>query len=398
MQEPYPHLMMPCATHDEVARQNVLTTLRIHLEEEIYPGDAVVYERKVKPEYRRRVGREPANRHEVRRAMVGESHYQTWSALTRNWKEMLWDAVGEIVERQLPELIEKSRRVPSAGGTLRLDEGLPLPRYYTAVDIHFMPGNYHTDLTADDVYAGALYERAGYYVVAGPGTMSLPGCLGTRHSIRETPKNFVMELAARGAIRFIKQRFPDLSPRRILDLGCAVGTSTLPYLDAFPGAEVFGVDLAAPQLRYGHARAEGLGKVVHFSQQNAERTDFDDGQFDLVVSHALAHETSASAIGNIMRECHRLLAPGGVTVHSERRFFKNLPPREAYLDDWDTYNDNEPFKGTWRDTDTNALLIEAGFEPSKVFDASVARGADGSTTFLPGCHPDGFGAIFGAIR
>ena len=78
-------------------------------------------------------------------------------------------------------------------------------------------------------------------------------------------------------------------------------------MEAYPEAEVYGIDVAAPMLRYAHARAEALGRRVHFSQQNAESTNFRDESFDLIVSHILLHETSAKAVRNIMRECHRLL-------------------------------------------------------------------------------------------
>src|SRR5205807_7337786 len=86
--------------------------------------------------------------------------------------------------------------------------------------------------------------------------------------------------------------------------------STLPYVDAYPEAEVHAIDVAAPMLRYAHARAEALGRRVHFSQQNAESTNFRDESFDLIVSHILLHETSAKAVRNIVRECHRLLRKG----------------------------------------------------------------------------------------
>nr|WP_287287651.1 class I SAM-dependent methyltransferase [Okeania sp. SIO2B9] len=59
-------------------------------------------------------------------------------------------------------------------------------------------------------------------------------------------------------------------------MGCTVGANTLPYVDAYPNAEVYGIDLAPAILRYSHARAESLGKRVHFSQQNAEKTNFPD--------------------------------------------------------------------------------------------------------------------------
>ena len=102
-----------------------------------------------------------------------------------------------------------------------------------------------------------------------------------------------------------------------LDIGCGVGHQTLPFVDAYPEAEVYGCDLGAPMLRYGHARAETLGKRVHFSQQNAEATDFDDESFDLVTSTIVLHETSARALSAIFRECRRLLRPGGMMAHSE---------------------------------------------------------------------------------
>ncbi len=78
-----------------------------------------------------------------------------------------------------------------------------------------------------------------------------------------------------------------------------------------------GIDVGAPVLRYAHARAESLGVPVHFSQQNAEHTDFETGSFDLVLSHIVLHETSKSALVASLRECHRLLRPGGLMLHLE---------------------------------------------------------------------------------
>ena len=73
--------------------------------------------------------------------------------------------------------------------------------------------------------------------------------------------------------------------------------------------------MSAPCLRNGHARAVAMGKAVRFSQQNAEELQFPDNSFDLVVSHALLHETSHKAIRRIFRETHRVLRPGGVMAH-----------------------------------------------------------------------------------
>ena len=171
------------------------------------------------------------------------------------------------------------------------------------------------------------------------------------------------------AIKWIRRSFPALHPRRILDLGCTVGHSTLPYVDAFPDAVVHGIDVAAPMLRYAHARAESLGKAVHFSQQNAEATCFPDEHFELIVSHILVHETSHAAIRRIMRECYRLLVPGGVVVHVETPPYRALPPYDAFMLDWDTRNNNEPYWSASHEIDPGEISAATGFDRSRSFEA-----------------------------
>jgi len=66
---------------------------------------------------------------------------------------------------------------------------------------------------------------------------------------------------------FLREREPAFAPRRILDLGCGVGNSTLPWAEGFPGAEVHAVDVAAPLLcagitTYSPLRRWGAGPGV----------------------------------------------------------------------------------------------------------------------------------------
>ena len=128
---------------------------------------------------------------------------------------------------------------------------------------------------------------------------------------------------------------------RILDMGCAVGNSTLPWHRAHPEAELHAIDVAAPCLRYAHARARLYDVPVHFSQQNAERTNYDDASFDLVVSHIMLHETSKPALENILAETFRLLAPGGVMLHLD--IPRGETPFDQFMMQWETYNNNETF-------------------------------------------------------
>ena len=156
-------------------------------------------------------------------------------------------------------------------------------------------------------------------------------------------------------------------PRKILDLGCSVGHSTVPYAEHFKKSEVHAIDISAPFLRYGHARARSMKKTIHFSQQNAEKTNFSSNSFDLIVSHILLHETSQVALRNIFSECNRLLKPGGMMVHAETPEFHNMDIYNQFILDWDTYNNNEPFWGPLKELDLKKISVQSGFKSSNFF-------------------------------
>ena len=347
--EQFAHAVLPDTTPDEFSRQEFVKSFKKHLATKVSPNNKVVYETQVKPAFEKEHGRPPKDRHEIRRAMNGDNHYQTWSSLLRTSQEMMWKSCQVPVQRQLDKLIETAKTTNGAGGTLTLNTDLEIPRYHTAVDIHCQPGGYHTEVAADDVAAGAVYDRAVYIYAMGQ--------LG--------PMNDDMGASM---VAYIKHAFPDFAPKRILDLGCAAGHSTVPYKQAYPDAEVFAVDVAAPMLRYAHARAESLGVPIHFSQQNAEDLNFEDGTFDLIVSHILVHETSTSAFRNIMKECHRLLSDDGIVVHSETPPYKDMDDYEAFILDWDAYNNNEPFWGKSHEIEPREVAEAFGFDPDKTFE------------------------------
>lgn len=353
----YHHDVLPRTTSDEDSRQEFVKSFKFHLASTVAPGNRLSYEARATKTFRQKHGRDPADHRDIRTAMASEPYFKFWSALQRNSQEMMWKSAQLPVERSFNELARAGAQVGSAGGTLALDPALEIPRYHRHVDIHCMPGGYHTDFAENDLSNGAVYDRAVYIYAMGR--------MGPLNSdIGDT------------TIAYVKDKFPDLQPKRILDMGCTVGHSTLPYVDAFPGAEVHGIDIGAPVLRYAHARAESLGYPVHFSQQNAEKTNFPDGYFDLIVSHILVHETSHVAIRNIMREANRLLTPGGVVVHAETPPYRDLEPFDAFMLDWDTRNNNEPYWGASHEIAPAAIAAETGFAPEQAFEGMQASAFD----------------------
>lgn len=344
------HVMQPGTNHDEQARQDFVGALRGHLSGRIMPGAYKVYEARVEPAFKARHGRAPDNHDEVRKAMVQDSFYQFWSAMQRRSQELLWESVIDPTERQLPMLIERSRALGKQAkarrrGTLTLDPSLQIPRYHAAADIHLQPGGYHTDFASDDVAAGVVYDK-GINLYMG-------GALG--------PENNLM---GDTLLAYLREKHPERTPKRILDIGCAIGNSTLVWARAFPKSRVHGIDVAAPVLRYAHARAEALGVTAHFSQQNAESTTFPDGSFDLVVSHIVLHETSKSALTRILGECRRLLAPGGLMLHLEIPRGRTII--EKFMHNWESYNNNETFARYMTGIDLKAEAMKGGFPADAV--------------------------------
>ncbi|MDZ8028091.1 MAG: class I SAM-dependent methyltransferase [Nostoc sp. DedQUE01] len=357
MDQQLQHAMLPKTTQDELARQEFVQSLKLHIFRNLSPGNKVIYEKLAKPKFEQEHQRPPQNRYEIRQAMEQQPYYHLTSALKRISQEMLWDAVNASVDRQLPELIERAKDKGAELGSLTLDPNFSIPTYQKAVDIHCMPGGYHSEFTADDITAGAVYDR-GTYVYG-------VGWLG--------PLNDDMGLSI--VQNYLLPEYPDFRPRKILDMGCSVGHSTLPYVDGYPDAEVHAIDVGAPMLRYAHARAESLGKRVHFSQQNAERTNFPDESFDLVVSHILLHEIPPPAVRKVMQESYRLLAPGGMMIHVEAPLYRHMDAYTQFVFDWETANNNEPFWSAVRDLDLVALATEAGFAADKTFEKFVPNGA-----------------------
>lgn len=343
-----PHSMLPDIIHDENARQDFVMSFRSHLAQNVNPGTTVAYEKRVEPAFESAHGRKPLDHDEVRKVMVEDPYYQMWSALQRNSQVMMWDSVIDSVERTLPEMMQKSRGT-NGPATLRLaDESFEVPRYHTSYDIHLQPGGYHTDSTTDDIAAGLIYDT-GVPIYA-------MGMMG--------PEN---DATGETLVNFYKTQYADRTPKRALDLGCAIGNSTIPWAKAYPDAEVHGIDVAAPCLRYGQARANAIGHAIHLSQQNAETTDFPDNHFDVIGSALLFHETARQAVTNIMTELHRILKPGGVMIHMDA-FKRDVPnePIQEFLATWEVFNNNEYFLKQLRCIDILDELVDCGFERSKV--------------------------------
>jgi ubiquinone/menaquinone biosynthesis C-methylase UbiE len=221
----------------------------------------------------------------------------------------------EHADEYLAEMEASDRSGP---GMLEFAPQLAVPDY-ARHEIHIQPGGY-----VGDPFAGHMYHY---------GTNSFYTGTSIGHNDQD-------EAHANAASRLPLP--PDGKVRRILDMGCGIGQLAVALKERFPEAEVWGIDVAAPMIRYGHMRANRLGVAVNFSQRLAEQTDFPDDHFDLVTSFLLHHEVPAATNLKIIDEARRITRPGGVFYPLD--FGSGgamMPPRQMYGRWWDHRWNNE---------------------------------------------------------
>jgi ubiquinone/menaquinone biosynthesis C-methylase UbiE len=364
------HGVLPEASHDEVARFNVIANLNAFLAQRVAPTVGTAFERRARPAWRLRHGRDPADRHDVHDAIARDPAYRAWSALRRNTMEMRQQAGRSLVLRQSRELKDRVDALNAGSDRLRLDPSLPIPRYVASVDVHLMPGGYTGGADDAEVMNPANYDAGFFATVGGSGGPWNDG-------------------AGRALVAWLRANHPQFRPLRIVDLGCGLGHNTLPLRGAFPDAEIIAIDVAAPMLRYGHARARSMGiEDVNFWQQDATRTSLEAGSCDFVFTSMVLHETSREALPRLFAEARRLLRPGGLTIHLEQPPFHGLEPFEQFMRDWDGRYNNEPFWSALHETSLPALLREAGFAAHAVFESRCVAPACGAADARPAANED----------
>lgn len=231
---------------------------------------------------------------------------------------------------------------------LQLDPDFQQPKYYTSVDIHQHPGG----VWSDEI-AGYVYER---------GAQSTAPMLEKSQSLFHRMTDQALTRAGRDV-------------KKVVDLGCGWGGSTQPYYEDHPDIHVTGVELSAPCLRVAATRAtESQAQNVTFKQADAAATGLKAGESDIVTSTMLLHEMPPSHIRALFKESHRLLAPGGLSIHLD--FQMRDDPFKQWIHNGHSARNNEPFMVPLNAMDLMQAHKDAGFDnveiiPFEEFDGSL---------------------------
>ncbi len=341
------HDLMPRTDHDGTSRRIAVLAMKRAVGRVLQPALMNAYEKVVKPEAEAELGRPVAKSADFREALKRLELYKLWSSLNRASQHRMWAMLAEQIDADY-DRIATAASTQIGVAKVEASNSFSPPDYIRKADIHCQPGGYLLDRFDGDLGAGLLYEMGGNIYALGQN-------IGANDS------------KAQRIINFIHETRPDFAPKRILELGCSAGAQTSYYPAEFPQAEVHAVDVSPAMLRYAKARADALGASVTFHLADAGDLPFEDGSFDLIVSHNMLHETAASHQEPVMRECARLLAPGGLCLHQDVAVQTDrLPPFVQFLSEWQKENNGEPFWLDYAEADIPSLLTGAGFGENSV--------------------------------
>jgi ubiquinone/menaquinone biosynthesis C-methylase UbiE len=271
-------------------------------------------------------------------------NFQMSARMWVSGQEQMWRIIAETFHNRADEILAELEKTDNAGpGKLELNPGMKIPDS-ARHEIHIQPGGY-----VGDPFAGAISQYG-----------SKQFGRGLRHLWNDRQERHMgmaqeMPLPSGGDVK------------RILDMGCGWGSLATALKIRFPEAEVWGVDVGGPQVRWGHYRAIKLGLDVNFRQALAEDTKFPDNHFDIVTSYIMHHEVDPETHAKIVAEGFRILRPGGVFRPID--FVTKGNP--AYQGNNDiarkagTYQDhrwnNEVWAPSYRSSDFPGVLKKAGF-------------------------------------
>jgi hypothetical protein len=148
------HQLKLPARRDDKARMNFVSGLRSHVLHELADGLRTVWQHEVEPELRRR-GRPARNGRDVHAALRANEYFRFYSAVRVTAQDMVYQSVRPVIERGAASLAAADAQLVRAQplGSLTLDPSLEVPRSVSAIDIHLMPGSYHTEYAPTGTHA-----------------------------------------------------------------------------------------------------------------------------------------------------------------------------------------------------------------------------------------------------
>lgn len=273
-------------------------------------------------------------------------------------QQLTWKSIQDQFHNNADTYLSEMEAADKSGpGSLELNPDMNIPDY-AKHEIHIQPGGY-----VGDPFAGHINHYG----------------VNAFYQGRNNQDEVQISIASKVPLP------KDGQVARILDMGCGIGRLTQAMKERFPDAEVWGIDVGGPMVRYAHMRSVELDIECHFAQRLSEESRFPDDHFDIIVSYIMFHEVTVEASDRIIAEAYRVLRPGGIFVPVDFATGKQEPPSTAarkFALWWDHRWNNEVWRPDHYSRDFGAAIAAAGFEVDETVDP-LRRGHGGILATKP---------------
>ncbi len=125
----------------------------------------------------------------------------------------------------------------------------------------------------------------------------------------------------------------DLSPKRIVDLGCGTGNLSEGILMQYPDAKLIGVDLSASILAEAATRLKNYSNISYLNE-DFNSLEFEENSIDLIVSSIALHHLTDPQKEKLLQKIYSWLTPGGVLIFGDQFAGSTETRYQQHIDNW----------------------------------------------------------------
>lgn len=253
-----------------------------------------------------------------------------------------WNDNKSILEKDFDKLLKNYDN---------LYKNLDYPDYYLKPFHAYEEGNLSW-LAAMEVESAALTVHAPIFVPKGE--LSINGDFELRDNFH---KNMKKNFYDRG-----------FQPKKILDIGCSTGLSTLKLHESFPSCEIIAVDLSPFFLSVAKYQLETNQRLstarnsITYMHASGEYSTLGKNDCDLVTMCLVSHELPKKASRDIFQHAFDILTSGGVLT------FMDINPKSEFFIKFaanafafSAFKSTEPWIGDYVSMDLESTLKDVGF-------------------------------------